>query len=303
MRFISSKMVIRLSLFLTFVFLVSLVIEGFGQGIKIDSSHNITNSAGDDLAPKWSADSKQLLFHSNRNGNWDIFIYSIESDTIARVTSDTTNERNPVWFNNGKSIVFDSDKSGQQKLYKMDLTSGKVGLLFNRAIQGREASFPASEKLVYFSGFNPLNKRWEIYSFEFYYENLNKLTDQGAGNYTPMVSPDEDHVLFTNNTGNYPFHQLQLMNWYGNEEKLFTDFNAFDPSWDSKGLKVYFVSNKDNRSGDIYSMWMDGSHLERLTYSNYQLKNPSVSPDGKHLALSVKMESGFELFIIPMEDY
>lgn len=296
-------MFIRLTILFSFIFLASLFNEGFGQGLEIDSSQNVTNSAGDDLGPRWSAGSKQLLFQSNRDGNWDIYVYSIESDTIIKITTNTANERNPVWLNNGRSVVFDSDISGVQKLYTMDLTSRKVELLFNRTIQSREASFPASEKLVYFSGFDPLEKRWEIYSFEFYYENLNKLTSQDVGNYTPVVSPDEDHILFINNSGNYPFHQLQLMNWYGNEKKLFTEFNATDPSWDSNGLKIYFISSKDNRSGDIYSIWMDGSHLERLTNSTYQLRKPSVSPDGKYLALSVKMESGFEIFIIPMEDY
>lgn len=289
--------------FIICTFLLLIVVNIHGQFLEIDSSNNITKSSGDDLSPTWSPDAKKILFQSNRDGNWDIYVYHFAADSLEQITSSLNNEQNPVWIDNGKSIVFDSDKDGSEKLYRMNLQSRKLELLFNRNIRAKEASFPSTEKLVYFSGFDPIEQRWEIYSFEFYYQNLNKLTDLQDNNHSPVVSPDEDHVIFTNASGNFPMQQLQLINWFGDDKTTLSEFNAYHPSWDNSGLKLYFVSKKDNITADIYSMWVDGSHLERLTKTITHVRHPAVSPDGKYLALSIEMDSGFDIYVFSLEDY
>jgi TolB protein len=274
-----------------------------GQFINIDSSFNVTNSTGNELSPQWAPGGQKLLFQSDRNGNWDIFIYHLAKDSLEQITKSAANEQNPVWINKGQSIVFDSDTDGSRELYKRNLKSTEVELLLDRPIKSKEPSFSASGKLVYFSGFDPLKKRWEIYSFEFFYQNLNKLTDGTGNKYKPVVSPDEDHVLFINHSRSFPFQQLQMMNWYGNDKTQLTEYQTYDASWDNSGLKIYFISNKDNRTGDIYSMWIDGSHLERLTNSGLEFRYPVISPDGNFMAVCVKKKNEFEIFVIPLEDY
>lgn len=286
-----------------FSVLMAVATSCFGQFIELEPQQNITKSKGDDLSPVWSKDAAKLLFHSNRNGNWDIFIYDLSEDSLAQVTNGVFNERNPVWVKGGNAIVFDSDQSGRRRLYQLSLQSKNTELLFNRDIQAKEASFSTSEKLVYFSGFDPQDRKWEIYSFAFLYKNLNKLTDLNGDCHSAAVSPDEDRVVFTETMRQRPFNQLHLMNWYGNGEQLFTDFNGLDPSWDHRGLKVYFISKKENPKGDIFSMWTDGSHLEQITNSSSIMKNPVKSPDGKYLAVSVLQTGGFDIFLLSAEDY
>lgn len=289
----------------SFLLILSLVFSQIciGQFIEIEPQQNITRLKGDELSPAWSPDGNQLLFQSNKNGNWDIFMYHLQNDSIEQLTISIGNEKNPVWINNGKSIVFDSDKSGSYKLYRMDLPSKNTELLFKRQIQAREPSFSQSEDLVYFSGFDPQEKRWAIYSYEFFYGNLNELTQINGNSHSPSVSPSEDKIVFTLSNRNFPFDQIQLMNWYGNEIQLFTEFHGTDPSWGNNGLKVYFISNKDSKSGNVYSMWTDGSHLEQITNSILKLKNPVKSPNGKTLAVSVEQKAGFDIFLLPAEDY
>lgn len=274
-----------------------------GQFLDINTAKNITDSPGDDLFPKWSADGATIIFQTDRNNNWDIFQYLFKSDTCIPLVSTDANEQHPVFYNNNASIVFDSDQDGNERIYKKDISIGNISLLFERNIRARQANFPSTEKLVYFSGYDELVKQWQIYSFEFYYQNLNKLTAKAVKNHHPVVSPDEDHVLFVNSNNNYPFDQLHIMNWYGDEEQKLFEMNITDPSWDNSGLKLYFISKKDSRKGDLYSIWIDGSHLERLTKSAYEMRNPQVSPDGKYLAVSVRLETGYDIFIIPFEDY
>jgi Tol biopolymer transport system component len=86
-------------------------------------------------------------------------------------------------------------------------------------------------------------------------------------------------------------------------EDSFQDFNIIDPEWFPGGLKIIFVSDKDDKAGEIYTIWKDGSHLERLTNDSLIIKNPVVSPTLKYMAVSVLVDGGFDLFVIPLEDY
>jgi Tol biopolymer transport system component len=175
--------------------------------------------------------------------------------------------------------------------------------LFDRTMQAMQPSFSSTGKLVFFSGFDAQKMRWKIYSYEFYYENLNELNDLSGQGYFPKVSPDTDRFLFVRQSDDFPQHRLYLANWYGKLELAFEAFNILDPSWGPQGLKIFFVSDKDRKTGEVYSIWRDGSHLERLTFDSLAVRNPEVSPDGRWLALSVKLADGFDIFLIPLEDY
>lgn len=277
--------------------------DAFSQIEIVDSIHQKVSLEGDELNPFWSADGNQLLFQSNQKGNWDIYLYDLSLDSVIQLTFSPANEENPVWKEMGKSFVFDSDRTGEERLYTKNLETGKTQLLFEREIRARQASFSKSGKLVFFSGFDPIQKQWDIYSFEFYYQNLNHLIELPGENHSPQFSWDGDHVLFINSSNDYPFHFLKLMNWYGELSTEFSDFEILDPSWGPRGLKVYFVSGMEGRNPNIYSMWADGSHLEKLTNDPREIKDPTVSPDGSKLAASLKTHKSFDIYILSLEDY
>ena len=275
----------------------------YGQYLDFALAKNITHVPGDDLFPKWSANGQYILYQTDRNGSWDIFRYSFTSDTSMALVASDANEQHPVYYGNEKYVVFDRELASSPRLYKSEIATGKTSLLFNRDIDSRQAAFTKTEKLVYFTGLEPLSSTWQIYSFEFYYENLNQLTDSKAKNHLPVVFPDEDHIIFVRTDGQFPYDHLHIMNWYGEEEQEMFDMHITDPSWDASGFKVYFISRNGNPHGDLYSIWIDGSHLEKILPGDVEMRNPQVSPDGKYLAISVKLDDGFDIFILPFEDY
>ena len=51
---------------------------------------------GSDIA--WSPDSQQLVFYSNREGNWDIFVTTITGSPVTNITNTPTrDEQTPTW--------------------------------------------------------------------------------------------------------------------------------------------------------------------------------------------------------------
>jgi TolB protein len=286
------------------VILTMLIYVNFhGQGLSIADAKNLTSSAGDDLFPSWSPDGTKLIFQTNSNKNWDLAVYDLHHDTSYLLTRSPFDEQHPIWIKNGKAIAFDSNESGEEKIYVIEEGSNTKSLLFIRRLMTREPSMSASERLVYFSGYDETKNRWEIYSYEFVFNNLNKLTSSGGLKNSPEVSAKDDYILFAHTHADFPQERVSLINWYGNVEKTFDEFNMFDPAWTPGGLKFIFISDKDDQSGELYSVWLDGSHLERMTFDTLEIKTPSVSPDGKYLAISVRLPGGFDLFLVPMEDY
>ncbi len=291
-------------LFQYLLFLVGFIpVALSAQPFVIDSGLNITRSPGNDLFPKWSPDGKNLVYQSFRNGNWDIFVYDIEKDTSFQLTSDTENEQHPVWFDRGKKVVFDCNYGEGIRLYVQDTDTKEIKLLFHREIEARQPAFANHDDLVFFSGFDPQQKIWKIYSYEFYYQNLNKLFGKTGSSTYPAVSPKGDMIIFLFTGRGETESELIRINWYGNVISQFDEFGFLDPSFAANGNLIYFVSRKNNLQGEVYSMHNDGSHLERLTNDDYIVRCPQVSPDGSKIAVSVKKGDNFDIYIISLETF
>ncbi|MCF6170919.1 MAG: hypothetical protein L3J66_08085 [Bacteroidales bacterium] len=284
---------------MTVSFLFSLQLA-LAQTLRIDSTCRTITLDGDELFPSWSADGTKLLFQSNTNGNWDIYLYEFDVDTLLQLTSATSNEQHPVWMPDGKHLVFDSDREGGYYLYKMDVGPGEQSFLFRREIECRQAAFPPAKRLVYFSGFDRQNEKWAIYSYDFVSDNLNKLTHRKDDCSHPAVSPNGKHILYLKSASTYPFERMSVLNWYGNHVIEMDSVWAIDPAWGPNGLKIYFVSGNNRLQNEVFSLWKNGSHLERLTNDNLNVRTPAVSPDGSKMALAVMYENSFDIFIIPL---
>jgi len=287
-------------LFFLFLFFYS---ASPAQPFVIDSGMNITRSPGNDLFPKWSPDGTRLLFQTDRNGNWDVYVYDLLSDTSVQLTFSPANEQHPVWYDKGRKIVFDSDKGNESRLYVMDIATKQIKLLFNRDIQGRQPAFANHDNLVFFSGFDKQKKTWEIYSYEFYYQNLNELYGNKGSCTFPAVSSKGDRIVFLFTGRGETKSKLLMINWYGNVISQFDESGFLDPDFAKGGNLIYFVSKKDNPQGEVYSMHKDGSHIERLTNDEYTVRCPQLSPDGSKIALSVETGNGFDIFIVPFDEY
>ena len=57
----------------------------------------LTYGAWDDVSPALSPDGTQVAFASNRDGNWDLYVLTLESGEITRVTNSPEYEAAPSW--------------------------------------------------------------------------------------------------------------------------------------------------------------------------------------------------------------
>lgn len=69
--------------------------------------------------PEWSPDGQHLLFYRYENGDADLFVLSIENDTVRNLTQSDGNELVGRWSPDGAWIAFGSARSGDWELYRV----------------------------------------------------------------------------------------------------------------------------------------------------------------------------------------
>ena len=79
----------------------------------------ITDGEGADGWPTWSPDGQRIAFHSDRSGNWDIWIVNADGSGLVQLTRDPGNDRYADWSPDGK-IAFTSNRGGNEDIWVLD---------------------------------------------------------------------------------------------------------------------------------------------------------------------------------------
>jgi len=62
----------------------------------------------------------KIAFHSDRDGNQDIYVMNADGTNPTRLTSDPASDRVPAWSPDGTKIAFDSRRDGNFEIYVMN---------------------------------------------------------------------------------------------------------------------------------------------------------------------------------------
>ena len=82
---------------------------------------NITNTDFDeDDFPAWSPNGSRIAFHSNRTGNYDIFLANPDGSDVVNLTQQAGDDFLPAWSPDGTRIAFESQRDGNAELYVMN---------------------------------------------------------------------------------------------------------------------------------------------------------------------------------------
>lgn len=111
--------------------------------------------------------------------------------------------------------------------------------------------------------------------------DLTLLTDNGAIDMDPALSPDGSRIAFASYRQGDRNTQIYVMNADGTDQHALTDrrTGAVQPAWSPDGTKIAFVSGAGyGEPGGVFVMNADGTGLELLAEGN--AFEPTWSPDG-----------------------
>jgi hypothetical protein len=77
---------------------------------------NLTNHPADEWWPSWSPDGERVVFHSDRDDNFEIYVVNVDGSGETRLTDHPSSDYDPDWSPDGEWIGFTSDRSGDREI-------------------------------------------------------------------------------------------------------------------------------------------------------------------------------------------
>jgi Tol biopolymer transport system component len=117
--------------------------EGEAGGVS-----QLTFNGAEDSWPRWSPNGKWIAFHSNVDGNFEIYVIRPDGTDLTRVTDYAGLDQFPEWSPNGKQLAIRRDTD----LYLIDLDGSNPIQLTAQALINQMASWsPDGKKLAFLS--------------------------------------------------------------------------------------------------------------------------------------------------------
>jgi Tol biopolymer transport system component len=243
--------------------------------------------------------SGRIVFQSDRDGDWDIYVMNIDGSNLVQLTDDPAADEYPVWSPDGTQIAFYSDRDGNCNIYLMNADGSNQRRITDHPAHDRNPTWSPDGKQIAFD--SERNNDLEIYIMNLDGSGLSQLTDKIGKDILPDWSPDGKRIVYTGNR--YLGWNVYIMNIDKTQDKRITDgHGACRPDWSPDGKKIAYVSQQADGKGDIWIMNPDGNEKTRVTFDdkNYDY-HPAWSPDGKYIAYaktSDKNTGNWELYVI-----
>ncbi len=288
--------------FLAFVSLFLLGQFTVAQTIDLENPIYISDSSYLSIeSPKWSPDGNNLVFSAFTDDKWSLFIYKIDEDTLIEFKHSNYNIRKPVWHSNGNSLVYDKIADNYHRLVLFNLQTLETKELLNREINSSSASFSENPDLVCFLGFDKVSETWQVYTYDFIYDNLNQLTTHKLSCNQPCFSPDGKHIIYEYISETHDT-TLIMLNWYGNVELKLDTIKSHSPSWHRNSWRFYFIGKNKVGEKEVFSLRKNGDALIEITDNSLQEIDFAISPDGQNAVVIIEEENVQKLLIIKVQE-
>ncbi|MCO6490491.1 MAG: PD40 domain-containing protein [Phaeodactylibacter sp.] len=270
------------------------------------SEYILTNHAANDRYASYSPDGQWIVFESDRNGKWDIFIMDDEGGQLVQLSDQPGDCRRPSWHPDGRKVLFESsidnvtalfevntDRTGLREVMRLDKETS-AGLFARYARDGRRIAFTLQESETNFN----------LYLYDLAENRTTALFTDEYRNVYPQWHPSGKEILFfsrheTNNEDD-EIYRLKLKS---GKLKRLTRWprHNFCPAWSADGRRIAYVTSMEDIRPEIYIMKKNGKRQERITFNEDGDTLPHWHPDGKKLLITGYRGDNFEICEIRLE--
>jgi Tol biopolymer transport system component len=241
----------------------------------------------------------KLLFQSDRDGDWEIYVMNADGTNLLQLTHNTCADEYPVWSPDGDEIAFKSDRDGDFDIYIMNADGSQQRRITQHPAADHDPAWLPDGRRIAFN--SDRDSGIEIYLINTDGSGLTQWTSTLGKNGLSAWSPDGKQVAYTGNR--YLGWNVYVMNTdKSGDARLTQGHGACRPDWSPDSQQIAYVSQKADGKGDIWVMQRDGSNKTLLTTDddNYDYY-PAWSPDGQYIAYaktSDKETGNWELYVM-----
>ena len=258
----------------------------------MDANGNDTRLIAKGRDARWSPDRNQLVFTSERDKIYSIFVVNTDDLSERQITFGNETDLNPSWSPDGQHIVFtrirpkqgnESVDTHRRKILIMNADGGDIRELTHE-ITGAYSSavwHPGGQLLAVNSVRSGSSEIHLVQSDGTYVRQLTETPGEGASGLHLDWSPDGEHVLFTSLRSGIVAIYVTNKNGEG-ETRLTHDDSRINACgrWSPDGSCIVFHSTPSGRFdevislSEIYVMSADGTGIRQLTSSECSNGHP-----------------------------
>ncbi|GJQ60886.1 MAG: hypothetical protein D8M57_18520 [Candidatus Scalindua sp. AMX11] len=91
----------------------------------------ITEDLSDSFDPVWSPLGDKIVYTSNKKGNYDIWVMTLNDQKDTQLTTDASYDGEPTWSSDGNEIAFVSTRSGNKEIWVVSVDRGRLQQVTN----------------------------------------------------------------------------------------------------------------------------------------------------------------------------
>ena len=219
----------------------------------------LTTDPGEDIMPAFHPSGRKIAFASNRAGNWDIYVMSIEGGQPMKVTESMDHELHPSWAPDGSRLVYCKlgSKSGRWEMWVVDTENPGVRRFLDYGLFPQWCPDVARSKILFQRARQRGSRYFSVWTVDFINgEAVHPTEIVSAGNaavINPSWSPDGSRIVFVTvvepdtdiDTDSIEQSDVWIINLDGSGRTNLTNgrYANYQPVW-SADRRVYFVSNR-----------------------------------------------------------
>lgn len=243
------------------------------------------------------------VFHTNRNGHWDIYRLIDEGDNQPDADINLTDTKGkfdnmaPTRSPNAEWIVFASNRDGNWELY-LAPTNGNTQqtrrLTFNDIAIDTDPVWGPNNFVVFETN---RNGNWDLYLLDMNTGKFYELTNNPASDVNPAWSNDGSKLLFqSNRSGQWQIYEMDMATF---QMRLLSDGkgNDMDPSYSEDDSRIVFRSDRSGAESVVYVMSADGANPVAISDPAGYATNQSWSPDDSLIAYQSDIDGDLDVYV------
>lgn len=266
---------------------------GIDQLYKLDQKGNITPLLNDSVkiaSPTFSPDRKKLAYMSEDFGNWDIYIYDLESGETVNVTNSPAIEGFPAWSPNGKKLAFMSSTENNRDIYTSNLDgSDLVRITTKESIESEPLWSPSRKPAIYFKS---TDGRFEtLYRKDLENGQMDEIGLRGGARKVLRTVPGQKQISYLQSEPNKNsfmlFDEKEMKNYslYETASRM----SSYD--WAPDGKQVAIAINGQL---EVYEYSSENGLGKKFVIENAAY--PAWSKSGKSIYYNKRIEGVLQIF-------